>query len=69
MSENVFQGAIELLKEERILTVSQILSLFAKYGVTLYWSEIEELLHLEKGTLEPNETQPRIIQLKSKDNK
>jgi len=69
LSENVFQGAIELLKEERILTSSQILSLFARYGVTLYWSEIEELLHLEKGTLEPNETQPRIIQLKSKDNK
>ena len=67
LSENVFQGAIDLLKEEHILTVSQILKLFAGYGVTLYWEEIEALLHLEKGSLEPNDMQPQIIHLKSKE--
>ena len=67
LSENVFQGAIDLLKEEHILTVPQILKLFANYGVALYWEEIEDLLHLEKGTLEPKDTQPRIIHLKSKE--
>lgn len=65
LSENVFQGAIDLLKEESILSASQILKLFANYGVSLYWEEIEELLHLQKGTLEPNDKQPQIIHLKS----
>lgn len=67
LSENVFQGAINLLKEEHILTVPQILKLFSNYDVALYWEEIENLLHLEKGTLEPKGEQPRIIHLKSKD--
>lgn len=65
LSENVFQGAIDLLKSEHILSASQILKLFASYGVTLYWEEIEDLLHLEEGTLEPRDTQPQIIHLKN----
>ena len=65
LSENVFQGAIDLLKEENILSAAKILKLFSNYGVALYWEEIEDLLHLQKGTLEPKDFQPRIIQLKS----
>lgn len=63
LNENIFQGAIDLLKSERILSSSGLLSLFADYGVCLYPSEIENLLHLKSGTLN-EETPGRIVQLK-----
>ena len=64
LGENIFQGAIELLVEEKVLTEEGILRLFESYGVTLYPSEIEELLHLKEGTLLPHTSQAKVIQLK-----
>ena len=63
LNENIFQGAIELLKNEHIFTVNGLLSLFADYGVCLYPAEIEDLLHLKSGTLY-DDTPRNIIQLK-----
>jgi len=64
IGENIFQGAIDLLKDEKILSVKQLMKLFSEYGVTLYSEEIEELLHLREDTLKAEQGQARIIQLK-----
>ena len=64
MGENIFQGAIDLLISEHILTVNDLLNLFGDYGAGLYPGEIEELLHLNKGTLESKGT-ATIISLKN----
>ena len=65
IGENIFQGAIDLLKDEKILSVKSILAHFAKYGVSLFSSEIEDLLNLTHGTLEDKESNTRIIYLKT----
>lgn len=65
IGNNIFQGAIDLLKEHNILTVRGILQLFAKHGVSLYPSEIENLLHIEEGTLSIEDSQPTIVRLKN----
>ncbi len=64
LNENIFQGAIELLIEKKILDPASILRTFKQYGITLYRSDIEELLHLREGTLFIEESKPQIIQLK-----
>lgn len=64
LNENVFQGAIDLLIEEKILNPASILQTFRQYGITLYRPDIEELLHLREGTLFVEESKPQIIQLK-----
>ena len=65
IGENIFQGAIDLLKEEKILSVKALLAHFSKYGVSLFSAEIENLLNLTSGTLEDNESNTRIIYLKN----
>ena len=64
IGENIFQGAIDLLKEENVLSVKGILSLFATYGVSLYPAELEQLLHLSENTLLEETKNSRIIYLK-----
>lgn len=64
LNETIFQGAIDLLIEEKILSPSSILRTFKQYGITLYRQDIEELLHLRKGTLFDEESRPQILQLK-----
>ena len=64
LGENIFQGAIDLLLDEKILTADGILRLFASYGVNLYPDEIEDLLHIKEGTLASKEPQAKIVQLK-----
>ena len=64
LNENIFQGAIDLLKNEHILNSAQLLSLFSSYGVSLYPEEIEQLLHLYEGTLAVDNARPRFLQLK-----
>ena len=64
IGENIFQGAIDLLKEENVLSVKGILSLFATYGVSLYPTEVEQLLHLSENTLLEETKNSRIIYLK-----
>ena len=65
IGDNIFQGAIDLLLKENILTRQGVLSLFEDYGVKFYPNEIEEWLHIRKGTLTTKESQPKIIQLKT----
>lgn len=67
LNENIFQGAIDLLNEAKILTPASLLRLFRKYGVTLYASDIEDLLHLREGTFDVEDVLPKIIQLKQPD--
>ena len=65
IGENIFQGAIDLLKEENVLNSKAIMALFSKYGVSLYPTEIENLLNLSANTLEDKENTVRIIYLKN----
>lgn len=51
LNESIFQGAIDLLFDNKILTPKSLLSDFKRHGVTLYPEMIEELLHLREGTL------------------
>lgn len=67
LNENIFQGAIDLLNEAKILTPANLLRLFRKYGITLYASDIEDLLHLRNGTFDVEDVLPKIIQLKQPD--
>lgn len=64
LNGNMFQEAIDLLKEQQKLNSAGILQLFKKYGVALYTSDIEDLLHLKKGTLDIEASTPKIIDLK-----
>ena len=67
LNESIFQGAIDLLYENNILSARTLLEEFRKSGVSLYPSMIEELLHLKKNTLE---VEDKIIPLfRIKDNK
>ncbi len=68
LGENIFQGAIDLLLKERILTAEGILRLFASYGVNLYADEIEKLLHIRENTLSSIESQAKIVRLKALQN-
>ena len=65
IGENIFQGAIDLLKEEKILSVKSLLAHFSRHGVSLYPVEIEKLLNLTPNTLENKESNTRIIYLKN----
>ena len=64
LDENIFQGAIDVLFEANYLNPNTLIQLFKKFGVSMYPKDIEELLHLRKGTLYVEPSQPRIVQLK-----
>lgn len=65
IGENIFQGAIDLLKEEKILDTKGLLTLFSQYGVSLYSTEIEDLLNLTSNTLRDKEINNRIVYLRN----
>jgi Zn-dependent peptidase ImmA (M78 family)/DNA-binding XRE family transcriptional regulator len=64
LNENIFQGALDLLFEQRILTPASFMKLLARRGINLFPSDVEDVLHLRAGTLEASESKPQIIQLK-----
>lgn len=66
LGENIFQGAIELLISEHVLSKDQLLRHLSSYGAGLFPNEIEKLLHLHKGTLESDEQPSRIIYIRPK---
>ena len=66
LNENIFQGAIDLLIEQNVLTAKEILDLFKKNGVTLYPEDMEGLLHLRPDTLKVEEKVVPILQLRKK---
>ena len=60
LSESIFQGAIDLLLDNHILTPDSLMREFGRNGITLYSSTVEDLLHLHPGTLK---IKPQIIPL------
>lgn len=66
LSESIFQGAIDLLIEQKVLTAKQILELLKRNGVTLYSNDIEALLHLRQDTLKVEEKVIPILQLRKR---
>ena len=64
LNENIFQGALDLLLEQRILTPASFMKLLARRGIDLFPLDVEDILHLRPGTLEISEIKPQIIQLK-----
>lgn len=65
-NESIFQGAVDLLINQKVLTAKQILELLKTNGVTLYSHDIEELLHLRQGTLKVEEKAIPILQLRKR---
>lgn len=64
LNENIFQGALDLLFEQKILSPASFMKLLSKQGINLFPLDIENMLHLRSGTLEGSETKSHIIQLK-----
>jgi Zn-dependent peptidase ImmA (M78 family) len=64
LNESIFQGAINLLFDNHILTTKTLMQEFRRNGITLYPHTIEELLHLKKGTLYYDERVIPLFQLK-----
>ncbi|MBQ6996420.1 MAG: ImmA/IrrE family metallo-endopeptidase [Lachnospiraceae bacterium] len=64
LNESIFQGAIDLLYDNNILNAKTLMQEFRKYGITLYPSTIEQLLHLREGTLDYEEKIVPLFQLK-----
>lgn len=69
LNENIFQGAIDLLVEEKILKPVSLMRLLKQNKITLYREDLEEILHLREGTLFIEEADQKIIQLKQPNNK
>ena len=69
LNESIFQGAVDLLIDQRVLTAKQILELLKRNGVALYSHDIEELLHLRQDTLKVEEKVIPILQLRKKQQK
>ncbi|MCL2717625.1 MAG: XRE family transcriptional regulator [Lachnospiraceae bacterium] len=68
LNENIFQGAIDLLFEEKIFNPSGIINILKQHGVTLYRQDIENLLHLREDALFMEDKKVKIINIKSFDN-
>lgn len=65
LNDNMFQGAVDLLIDNHVLSTDQLLEQFAAHGVSLFPEEIEELLHLSPGSLAGQKQNKNIIQLKA----
>ncbi len=68
MNESVFQGAIDLLFENHILTAESLMKEFQRSGINLYSEMVEELLHLRAGTLKAKSRVIPLFQLKEEHN-
>ena len=64
LNENIFQGALDLLFEQKILSPAAFIRLLSRRGINLFPADIEDVLHLRPGTLKVSEAKPQIIQLK-----
>jgi len=66
MTNNLLQGAVKLLLEEKELSVDGFLNSLRAKGVILHPAEIEELLCLKEGTLKAQTPpKPPLIQLRN----
>ncbi len=64
LNENIFQGAIDLMIEQNVLTAIEILELLKKNGITLYSKDIEEILYLRPNTLKIEQKATPILNLR-----
>lgn len=68
LNESIFQGAIDLLFDNNILTARSLLADFKRHGVALYPDMIEELLHLKEGTLRVEDKIIPLFSIRKHDN-
>ena len=64
LQESIFQGAIDLLFDNHILSSKTLMADFSRYGISLYPDVIEELLHLKKGTLDSEDKVIPLVRIK-----
>lgn len=64
LNESIFQGAIDLLFDNNILTPKSLIADFKRHGVTMYPEMIENLLHLKKGTLDIDDNVIPLFRIK-----
>ena len=69
LNESIFQGAIDCLFDNHILTPKSLLNEFKRRGIILYPSMIEELLHLRKNTLDVEEKVIPLFQIRQQSDK
>lgn len=65
LNESIFQGAIDLLFENHVLSPASLLMDFKRHGISLYPNVIEELLYLKKGTLDYEEKVVPLFKIKN----
>jgi Zn-dependent peptidase ImmA (M78 family) len=65
LNESIFQGAIDLLFDNKILTPKSLLADFKRHGLVLYPNMIEELIHLKEGTLCAEDKIVPLFQIKN----
>lgn len=63
INETIFQGALDVLFEEEILSPKYLLKVFKKYGIILNTKDIEDLLHLRQDTLLMEDRGGKVIPL------
>ena len=67
LSESIFQGAIDLLFDNHILTAKTLMQEFRRNGITLHPNTVEKLLHLREGTLDCEDKVIPLFQLKKQE--
>lgn len=67
LNESIFQGAIDLLFDNSILSPDTLMREFKLNGIALYPSTVEALLHLRPGTLDKKDKVIPLFQLKKPD--
>ena len=66
LNSTIFQGAIDVLYDEGVLTPKTMVSAFKDYGVIMYENDLEDLMCLKEGTLRSKDQQ--ILQFRLKNN-
>lgn len=68
LNETIFQKAIDALYKANYYTPVSMMNHFKNRGINLYPKQLEKVLNLRSGTLEPHDTSPmNVIQLHIKD--
>lgn len=67
LNESIFQGAIDLLFDNSILSPETLMREFKLNGIALYPATVEALLHLRQGTLNKQDKVIPLFQLKKPD--
>ena len=66
LNESIFQGAVDCLFENHVLSARTLMQEFRRNGINLYSGMIEELLHLNPGTLKSDDKVIPLFQIKQK---